>query len=509
MHIPEVKLDGEPLELVRLRAIVERCGEGLVVIQSDQFVFANDRATELLQTTRTEMMAKGYLIRVHPDDRAWMEERRRQRLAGQAVPNRYEVRTLLENGDVRWLEIGVTMIPWGGAPATLTYFSDVTERKQAHAELQRASSEREAILHNALVGIVLSVDRHNQWVNDKFAEMVGYSREELIGVPSTMLHPDREVWEQLGREQRAALMATSTSSSVRQLKRRNGELFWVQMEGQCVRKNDPDAGVIWTFLDITERLKAEHDTQVALEQQKQLNNLRSRFVAMTSHEFRTPLSTILSSAELLKYYDERLPRAEKREILKTIEDGVQRMKRMLDRVLLLGKVEAHMLEFRPRAVNLLQICQDLVEDTRTQHPLSTSEIATNFSVTAAEGVFDEKLLHHILGNLLSNALKYSPQGGAVLFRVGSDAEHTEFEVSDHGIGIPLDEIPHLFESFHRASNVGDIPGTGLGLAIVKNAVDLHGGSISVTSVAGQGTTFTVRLWNSTATKLPSPESKTL
>lgn len=486
-------MNAEQVELARLRAIVERCREGLVVVQNDQFVFANDRATELLQTTREEMMAKGYLYRVHPDDRAWVEARRHQRLAGQDVPSRYEMRAVLANGDVRWLDIGVTMIPWGGAPATLTFFSDVTERKQAHEELQRASSEREAILHNALVGIVLSVDRHNQWVNDKFAEMVGYSREQLIGVPSAMLHPDREVWTQLGREQRAALVATSTSSSVRQLKRRNGELFWVHMEGQCVHKNDPDAGVIWTFLDITERLTAERDTQVALEQQKELNNLRSRFVAMTSHEFRTPLSTILSSAELLKYYDERLPKAEKLEIIKTIEDGVQRMKRMLDRVLLLGNVEAHMLEFHPQPVDLFQFCKELVEDARIQHLLSRNDITTDFSAIAATGLFDEKLLHHIFGNLLSNALKYSPNGGAVEFRVVSDGAHTVFEVSDQGIGIPQDEIAHLFEPFHRASNVGDIQGTGLGLAIVKNAVDLHGGTISVTSTPRVGTTFTVRL----------------
>lgn len=463
------------------------------MIQSDQIVFANNRATVLLQTSHEEMMAQGYLHRVHPEDRPCIEERRKQRLAGLEVPNRYEMRALMANGDTRWLDIGVTMIPWGNTPATLTFFSDVTERKQAHTELQRASIEREAILHNALIGIVLSVDRHNQWVNDKFAEMVGYSREELIGVSSVMLHADRDVWAQLGREQRAALVATSTSSSVRQLKRRNGDLLWVHMEGQCLRKNDPDVGVIWTFLDITERLKAEQNTRDALDQQKELNNLRSRFVAMTSHEFRTPLSTILTSAELLKYYDERLPKAEKMEIIKTIEDGVQRMKRMLDRVLLLGKVEAHMLEFRPQTVNLLKICQDLVEDTRTQHPLSRSEITTNFSPTASDGVFDEKLLHNIFGNLLSNALKYSPKGGSIGFSVVSDAVQTVFEVSDHGIGIPQDEIPHLFESFHRASNVGDIPGTGLGLAIVKNSVDLHGGTISVTSAHGQGTTFTVRL----------------
>ena len=488
-------MNPEPLELelARMHAIVERCGEGLLVIQNDQIVFANNRATELLQTSREEMMTQGYLLRVHPQDRPWIEERRRHRLAGLDVPNRYEMRALMANGDIRWLDIGVTMIPWGDAPATLTFFSDVTERKQAHTELQRASVEREAILHNALVGIVLSVDRHNQWVNDKFAEMVGYSRDELTGVSSAMLHADKEVWVQLGREQRTALIATTTSSSVRQLKRKDNTLFWVHMEGQCLRKNDPDAGVIWTFLDITERLKAEQDTRDALDQQKELNTLRSRFVAMTSHEFRTPLSTILTSAELLKYYDERLPKAEKLEILKTIEDGVQRMKRMLDRVLLLGKAEAHMLEFCPQHIDLQRVCREIADDAQTQHPLSRSTITTRFSPTLAQDRFDEKLLHHILGNLLSNALKYSPNGKAVNFHVFPENAHTVFEVTDQGIGIPEDEIPHLFASFHRASNVGDIPGTGLGLAIVKNSVDLHGGSIRVTSRPGHGTSFTVHL----------------
>jgi signal transduction histidine kinase len=103
------------------------------------------------------------------------------------------------------------------------------------------------------------------------------------------------------------------------------------------------------------------------------------------------------------------------------------------------------------------------------------------------------LLRHIFSNLLSNALKYSPQGGRVLFRVTADEEGVLLEVSDQGIGIPEDELGHLFESFHRASNVGSIPGTGLGLAIVRNAVDMHGGSLTVRSQAGAGSCFTVRL----------------
>jgi PAS domain S-box-containing protein len=603
----------------RYRAVIEHSGEGMMVVQDGRFVFVNHRAAELARMSREEMLREGYLHRVHPGDHALVDERRRRRLAGENVSNRYEVRLLMPDGEVRWIDIGVTVVPWDGAPATLTFFSDVTERKQLEGKLketleeretildntsvgiaflnpdgrlrwgnraifemfgagagderrasleslylsrdqylrigaevghalangqtyqtelqmrrldgqeiwvalsckavslrdqlqgalcvltditqrrklehalQRTSSEREAILNSALVGIVLSVNRAHEWVNEKFAEMVGYQREELMGQSSRMVHVDEQQWDRLGRETREALAATGTYSTERQLKRRNGDLFWVQMAGRCVRGNDPDSGVIWTFLDITQRRKAEQDTRAALEQQRELNELRTRFVAMTSHEFRTPLATILSSAELLKYYGDRLPEAEKADVIKTIESGVHRMARMLDRVLLLGRAEAQMLEFRPREIDLAALCRTLVEDARTQQPNSSCEVVTEFTGLPPKVSLDDKLLRHIFGNLLSNAIKYSPQGGQVRFRIYPDKGQWVFEVSDQGIGIPADEVPHLFASFHRASNVGDIQGTGLGLAIVKNSVDLHRGSIEVASTAGVGTCFTVRL----------------
>ncbi|MDP3828798.1 MAG: PAS domain-containing sensor histidine kinase, partial [Polaromonas sp.] len=281
-----------------------------------------------------------------------------------------------------------------------------------------------------------------------------------------------------------------------QFQRRNGELFWVEAGGNCLRPLEPEAGVIWTFLDITERKKSEQDTREALERQRELNELRSRFVAMTSHEFRTPLASILSSGEILKHYGERLPAPEKAEVLDTIAASVQRMTRMLDRVLLIGKAEAQMLEFEPQPLDLEKLCRQLVQEARTLQPDGPCELRLLFAAGGGAGLHDEKLLRHILGNLLSNAVKYSPLGGIVLCRVFLEDRQLVLEVSDNGIGIPADEITHLFESFHRASNVGAIPGTGLGLAIVKNAVDLYGGTIEVSRLvgpAGSGTCFTVRL----------------
>lgn len=152
-----------------------------------------------------------------------------------------------------------------------------------------------------------------------------------------------------------------------------------------------------------------------------------------------------------------------------------------------------MLEFDPRPLDLQRLCRELLEEARVQHPDSACELKLDYAGPDQPGLYDEKLLRHIFGNLLSNAVKYSPHGGEVLFRVSSEPGALVLEVSDSGIGIPEDEIAHLFESFHRASNVGTIQGTGLGLAIAKNAVNVHGGTISVRSRPGSGTCFSVRL----------------
>ncbi|MDB5872438.1 MAG: domain S-box protein [Ramlibacter sp.] len=398
------------------------------------------------------------------------------------------------DGTLIWVSLSGKAVSRGDlGQGTVWVIMNITPRKELEEQLRKTNSEREAILNSALVGIVLSVARRHEWVNDKFAQMLGYPRQVLIGQPSSYIHPDEAAWQRFGEQSRAALVETGSYVCERQLKRRNGELFWVEMGGSCLRSHDPDSGVIWTFLDITERKKSEAEIREALEQQKALNELRSRFVAMTSHEFRTPLAAILSAEELLRHYGERLPQAERVEVLDGIAAGVQRMSRMMDRVLLLGKADAGMLEFVPQPIELVPLCRKFIDEARAQQPDSRSEVVTEFSDGVGQGTYDEKLLRHIFSNLLSNALKYSPGGGQVGFKVRREGDSTVFEVADQGIGIPPDELSHLFESFHRASNVGAIQGTGLGLAIVKNAVEMHGGGIEVRSELGEGTVFTVRL----------------
>jgi PAS domain S-box-containing protein len=245
--------------------------------------------------------------------------------------------------------------------------------------------------------------------------------------------------------------------------------------------------------DVTARRRAEEEIRASLQRQEQLNKLRSQFVAVTSHEFRTPLAAIQSSAEILERYGERLPAEEKREVLAGIGKAVERMTRMIERVLFIGRTDAELLDFLPLPLDLVPLCRTLAEEARQEWPAAQP---VQLELPAElPGHFDDKLLRHALGNLVSNALKYS-QGAEQPVRLAaarSAAGGVEITIEDHGIGIPAADLPHLFEPFQRGANVGSIPGTGLGLSIVRKAVELHGGRIEVNSEPGRGTRFTIHL----------------
>ena len=372
------------------------------------------------------------------------------------------------------------------------HVSSAIERHQALDEMRKSETRYRTVIENVGVGVVVVQDRRMVYANPSLVRIVGHPLEFLLSNSFTAtVHPD-DVAPMLDRHERRLRGEDVESFYSIRVVTQLGEERSLELSAVKIEWGKRDATLLFV-VDATARVHAEHTQRLTLHKQSELNDMRSRFISLASHEFRTPLAIILSSAELLKYYGDRLPESEKAEVIHTIEGGVQRMTRMLDRVLLLGKVEAQMLEFQPQPLDLAGLCQSLVKDARIQQPEARCTCVTDFVDLPASGVFDEKLLRHIFGNLLSNAIKYSPQGGTVCFRVFPADGRLVFEVSDQGIGIPEDELSHLFEPFHRASNVGDIQGTGLGLSIVKNAVDLHGGSIEVRSLAPQGTCFSVRI----------------
>ncbi len=238
--------------------------------------------------------------------------------------------------------------------------------------------------------------------------------------------------------------------------------------------------------------QAHEEVSRALEKERELGELKTRFISMASHEFRTPLATILSSAELLERYSHKWTADKMVEHLHRIQTATQNMTVLLEDVLLVGKAEAGKLEFTPAAMNLDKFCRDMMEELQLGLGAKHSLVLTvEGDGTAA--YMDEKLLRHILSNLLSNAIKYSPPGSEVYLGLTCQAGQASLVIRDQGIGIPPADRARLFEAFHRAGNVKNIPGTGLGLAIVKKSVDVHGGTIVVDSQVGVGTSFTISL----------------
>jgi len=273
-----------------------------------------------------------------------------------------------------------------------------------------------------------------------------------------------------------------------------GGWVWSKGRGRVVERDEDGRPLRMTGVnvDIDDSKRAEVELLAAVQREKELSEMKSKFVSTASHEFRTPLATMLSSAELLEHYSESLSPAEKLNLLRAIQGGAKRMSEMIDDMLELGRAESGVLKLNLGPTNLRELCARVVSEFRIaqgkQHVITLDD-----RFDRLEAYLDERLLRHILNNLLSNAVKYSPPGSEVTFSLARRGEQAAIEIQDRGIGIPLEDQPRMFESFHRASNVENRPGTGLGLAIVKKAVELHGGEISLKSAVGSGTLFTVMI----------------
>jgi signal transduction histidine kinase len=230
----------------------------------------------------------------------------------------------------------------------------------------------------------------------------------------------------------------------------------------------------------------------ALAKEQSISALRARFLSMVSHEFKNPLASILLSTDMIKRYAQRMTPERLREYIESIQAQISSLNMMIDDILFAHRAEQVGFRFSPHPVDLRRFCERVVHDIM---PLAGARHRIEIVVTENCGwvMLDERLLQRALNNLLTNAIKYSPEGGTVVMRADCGADEVRLQVTDSGIGIPEEDLPHIFEHFYRAGNAENIPGTGIGLTIAKQAVELHGGSIEVRSQRGVGTTFTICL----------------
>ncbi|MEH1802617.1 MAG: hybrid sensor histidine kinase/response regulator [Nostoc sp.] len=243
---------------------------------------------------------------------------------------------------------------------------------------------------------------------------------------------------------------------------------------------------------INQLRESEERTRLALAKEQELNELKSNFVAMVSHEFRTPMTTIRTAVDILEYNSDKLTYARRTKYFDRIQNAINQMLHLLDEILFLSKTEAAKLEYKPTFLNLENFCSELT-DILQLNAGSQHSIIFTFQGESTQAQMDEDLLNCILTNLISNAIKYSPQNSTIWFDLICKDRLATFQVTDRGMGIPLKDQTRLFQTFYRASNVGVIQGTGLGLTIVKKCVELHGGHIQLKSEQDVGTTVIVTL----------------
>lgn len=355
-------------------------------------------------------------------------------------------------------------------------------------------------------------------LNPRLSRMFGYEEGELLGQRVEVLLPDamrsRHVQHRASYHQKPVQRSMGIGMDLRG-RRKDGGVFPVEislnhfvLDGQSyvmglvtdiTLRQRAEAELQRTNQELEDRVnqrtaqlqEAERSVREALEKERELHGLKSRFVAMASHEFRTPLSTIMSSVDLLARYTEAQGDDRVGKHVTRIRGKVREMTAMLNEFLSLERIEQGQVLCQPIEIDVVHLCIELIEELRA---LTKSGQTINYDHDGEErGVMlDRQMLSNVITNLVTNAVKYSPENKPISLRTSIIAGRLHITTTDEGMGIPEEDQQHLFERFFRGSNATTIQGTGLGLNLVKRYLELMQGSIGFTSVPGH-TVFQVEL----------------
>ena len=384
-------------------------------------------------------------------------------------------------------------------------FSDITEQKVYEDRLTSVARELTTLIDTANAPI-FGIDwngRINEW-NQVTAKITGYSKAEVLGkklIDEFILDGYKVSVTDLLK---SALRGKEVTNYELPIFTRTGKVVTMLFNAAPRRNLDAEIiGVIGVGQNITELIEyrerlemkvAERTKELneALLKEKELVALKSKFVSMASHEFRTPLSTITFATNYIKRYKTRLSFEEMEKKLDKIEEQVGHMTYLLDDVLLIGKSESGKIKLNKTDIDIQDFCKKIIEEV-THSTKGTHKILPSIAAEKREISIDEKLLRNILINLLTNAIKFSPDANKVLLDVIYAHDMLTIQVKDWGMGIDKEDHEKIFEPFHRTNSAGPIQGTGLGLSIVKKAVELQHGTVEVTSELDKGTTFKIQI----------------
>lgn len=401
----------------------------------------------------------------------------------------YEIQLKKTNQTSFNTSISLQKLVLSGELMVLCTVYDLTNHQETETALRQSEARFRTLAETTNAIIFIRQGNQFCYVNPAAQLITGYKREELLAYPD--IH---QLIKERGRVRSLSpLFFPKLFPQYEEVKilKKNGDECWLDCS-VAVIDFDGKPAVLGTAIDITKRKQAEEKVRNALTKEKELNELKSHFISMVSHEFRSPLNIIAFSASSLQRSYYQWDDEKKLKYLARINTSVDQISGLLDEVLLIGRAEAGQLNCSPKEIDVSQLCREIVIDMElsdgNQHPIIFIN-HTEHSIA----YLDEKILQPILTNLLSNALKYSPRLSPVQLELQINEREVVFQIIDKGIGISLEDRKRLCELFHRGNNVGSIPGHGLGLAIVNRFVAAHHGQFTVISELGIGTICTITL----------------
>ena len=374
----------------------------------------------------------------------------------------------------------------------------IEKQRKAKVALKESELKLRSVIDSALDSVII-IDQLGlvvEW-NPRSTEIFGYTLDEALGNPLHELIIPEQYKNQIVKGFNHFLNTGESPVLYQRLEttgiNKDGKEFPVELSIIPIKLGEKYFFSAFVR-DITAEKASKLEMEKALAKEKELNELKSRFVSMTSHEFRTPLTTIQTNVEIISFLTESLDPELHRKIEKNyfrIGAEIDRLTDLMNDILILGRTESRKLPYRPGKVDLTKLCYFIIKQS-----FSNMSDGRNVDVEVkgrqAEVVVDPNIFTHILTNLIVNGFKYSKKHNPKL-ELSYLKNYVAIKVSDQGIGINKKEIKHLFDSFFRGSNVDNIQGTGLGLTIVKQYVELHKGTIEVESILNKQTIFTIKL----------------
>lgn len=386
---------------------------------------------------------------------------------------------------------------------------DITHVKEELIKVQNLNNQFELALEAAKLGMwTLDVNSGAISHNDNFLKMLGYSREDLTDVDLNMMlslvHPDDRDIVRANIFNHVESYKKDPHDLFRievRILNKEGKYIWLLAIGKVFQNNSDGTAPEMTgfIMDITATKEAEIELTKALTKERELNELKSRFVTLASHEFRTPLATIRLAVELCQAVLNKENASEKLNSYPKIQNkldsiilDVDRITDLMSDILTMGKIEAKKVPFNPVTLSLTEFLNNYI-DNDANRILHGRILTKQFTNKNDKVNIDPKLFVQVLENTLSNAKKYSPEAAPIEIKLYDSEDKVVIEIRDYGMGIAEDEMPHLFESFFRSKNVENIAGTGLGMPIMKLFVETNKGEIKVESKLHEGTAVKIYL----------------